>query len=142
MKQYQRLALLLRGEQPRNLLPPAPRGYVAARVRVLAEGPCCSDFTWNGGGAWDGKPWSTDLPTDSALLLYLFAAYLEVFDYPVFLLCWNRALNIFNHLQVLLRNGMICRFSTKAAPPDSLYRLCFIGKIVSNTASATHWNLQ
>ena len=80
MKQYQRLALLLRGEQPRNLLPPAPRGYVAARVRVLAEGPCCSDFTWNGGGAWDGKPWSTDLPTDSALLLYLFAAYLEVFD--------------------------------------------------------------
>ena len=34
------------------------------------------DFKWNGGGDWNGKDWSPELPTDSALLLYLLAAYL------------------------------------------------------------------
>lgn len=34
-------------------------------------------FAWNGGGTWAGRPWSPDLPNDSALLLYLFAAYLD-----------------------------------------------------------------
>ena len=34
------------------------------------------DFEWDGGGHWNGKPWTTDLPTDSVLALYLFAAFL------------------------------------------------------------------
>ena len=34
------------------------------------------DFNWNSGGELNGKQWSTDLPTDSALVLYLFSAYL------------------------------------------------------------------
>lgn len=34
------------------------------------------DFKWDRGGDWCGKPWTTELPTDSALLLYLFAAFL------------------------------------------------------------------
>ena len=33
---YQRLSALLRGEYPPGLLPPAPQGYVAARIRQLA----------------------------------------------------------------------------------------------------------
>lgn len=33
---YQRLAALLAGEAPRGLLPPAPRGYAALRIRQLA----------------------------------------------------------------------------------------------------------
>ena len=33
-------------------------------------------FEWAGGGEWGGKPWSPELPTDSALAFYLFAAYL------------------------------------------------------------------
>lgn len=33
------------------------------------------DFKWNGGGEWNGKRWSTEMPTDSALLLYLLAAF-------------------------------------------------------------------
>jgi Cytochrome B561, N terminal len=115
---YQRLAALLAGEAPRSLLPPAPRGYVALRIRQLAggaahcavnasgmsygtrdtcciaaveapheaasmscgvstEGTCVTDFTWNGGGAWQGRAWTPDLPTDAALLFYLFAAFLE-----------------------------------------------------------------
>lgn len=78
MKRYQALAALLRGEQPRNLLPPTPRGYVASRLRELADGPVVRAFRWNGGGGWGGKPWSTELPTDAALMLFLFAAFLGV----------------------------------------------------------------
>ena len=33
---YQRLAALLAGEAPSGLLPPAPRGYLALRIRQLA----------------------------------------------------------------------------------------------------------
>lgn len=33
-------------------------------------------FEWNAGGEWGGKPWSAELPTDSALVFYLFASYL------------------------------------------------------------------
>jgi hypothetical protein len=33
-------------------------------------------YEWSRGGEWGGKPWSAELPTDSALLFYLFAAYL------------------------------------------------------------------
>lgn len=75
---YQRLTDLLQGEQPRQLLPPTPRGYILSRIRALVEGPCLAAFTWNSGGSWGYKPWSTELPTDSALVFYLFAAFLEV----------------------------------------------------------------
>lgn len=34
------------------------------------------DFKWDGGGEWNGKRWTAEMPTDSALLLYLFAAFL------------------------------------------------------------------
>lgn len=73
---YQRLSALLRGEYPPGLLPPTPQGYLAARVRQLAEGSCMAAFDWSGGGEWGGKRWSPELPTDSALVFYLFAAYL------------------------------------------------------------------
>lgn len=33
-------------------------------------------FKWNSGGRWNNKPWTPELPTDSALVLYLFAAFL------------------------------------------------------------------
>lgn len=35
------------------------------------------DFTWDGGGEWQGRAWTADLPTDSAVLLYLVAAFLQ-----------------------------------------------------------------
>lgn len=76
--QYQQLRLLLQGEQPRHLLPPCPQGYIILRARALAEGPCMNAFEWNSGSGWGNKPWSSELPTDSALVFYLFAAFLEV----------------------------------------------------------------
>lgn len=78
VKQYQNLTLLLRGENPRSVIPPVPRGYIASRLHDLAKGTCLGEFTWNGGGSWQGRPWSTELLTDSALVFYMFAAYLEV----------------------------------------------------------------
>ncbi len=35
-------------------------------------------FTWNSGSDLGHKPWSNELPTDSALVFFLFAAFLEV----------------------------------------------------------------
>ena len=35
-------------------------------------------FQWSGGGEWAGKAWSAELPTDTALLLFLFSAFLAV----------------------------------------------------------------
>ncbi|KAA6419224.1 MAG: hypothetical protein FRX49_10963 [Trebouxia sp. A1-2] len=74
---YQKLTELLQGEHPRQLLPPTPRGYILARVRALADGPCMTAFTWNGGSSWNNKPWTNELPTDSTLVFFLFAAFLE-----------------------------------------------------------------
>ncbi|KAL4514510.1 hypothetical protein Ndes2437B_g01024 [Nannochloris sp. 'desiccata'] len=73
---YQKLLLLLRGEYPSSLLPPTPDGYLLKRIEELANGSCMLEFKWNGGGEWNRKSWSADLPTDSAILFYLFAAFL------------------------------------------------------------------
>ena len=48
------------------------------RVRSLAEGAVVHKFQWSGGGEWAGKAWSAELPTDTALLLFLFSAFLAV----------------------------------------------------------------
>ena len=47
-------------------------------MATLAEGSCLGEFVWNRGGGWQGKPWTPDLLTDSALVFYLFASYLQV----------------------------------------------------------------
>ncbi|KAI3431517.1 hypothetical protein D9Q98_004567 [Chlorella vulgaris] len=73
---YGRLSALLRGEAPAGLLPPTPQAYIVDRVQELAAGSCMKAFEWSGGGHWGGKPWSSELPTDSALVFYLFAAFL------------------------------------------------------------------
>ena len=48
----------------------------ASSTLPLAEGSCMAAFDWSSGGEWGGKPWSAELPTDSALVFYLFASYL------------------------------------------------------------------
>ena len=40
-------------------------------VLLPAEGSCIKSYKWDGGGPWAGRPWSAELPTDSALLLNL-----------------------------------------------------------------------
>ncbi|WIA31394.1 hypothetical protein OEZ86_002293 [Tetradesmus obliquus] len=77
LHRYSELLWVLSGRRPSELLPPAPPSYIATRVRQLAQGSCAKAFNWNGGGEHAGRPWSPELPTDSALLLYLFAAFLD-----------------------------------------------------------------
>eukprot|EP00200_Dunaliella_tertiolecta_P005820 CAMPEP_0202340178 /NCGR_PEP_ID=MMETSP1126-20121109/1727_1 /ASSEMBLY_ACC=CAM_ASM_000457 /TAXON_ID=3047 /ORGANISM="Dunaliella tertiolecta, Strain CCMP1320" /LENGTH=649 /DNA_ID=CAMNT_0048930843 /DNA_START=137 /DNA_END=2086 /DNA_ORIENTATION=+ len=77
LRRYEQVLLLLRGRRPHELLPPAPSGYIWRRVQMLAEGSCMPAYTWNGGGPWAGRSWSPDLPNDSMLMLYLFAAFID-----------------------------------------------------------------
>ncbi|GFR39943.1 hypothetical protein Agub_g20 [Astrephomene gubernaculifera] len=78
VNRYTDLLAVVRGKRPADILPPSNSGYVWTRLQQLAESSCLKDFTWNGGSAYGGRPWSADqLPTDSALVLYLFVAYLD-----------------------------------------------------------------
>ncbi|GLC58394.1 hypothetical protein PLESTB_001354000 [Pleodorina starrii] len=78
VNRYADLLAVLRGKRPSDILPPSNTAYVWTRVQQLAESSCMKEFTWNGGAAYAGRPWSGDqLPNDSALVLYLFTAYLD-----------------------------------------------------------------
>ncbi len=77
LQRYEQLLHVLRGRRPSDLLPPSPPGYLWHRALQLAHGTCVPAYSWNAGGAWAGRPWSSDLPTDAQLLLYLFAAFID-----------------------------------------------------------------
>lgn len=77
VNRYSELLAVVRGKRPSDLLPPSNTAYVWTRLQQLATSSCLKDFTWNGGAAYGGRAWSPDLPNDSALVLYLFAAYLD-----------------------------------------------------------------
>ena len=51
--------------------------YLVARIRELAKGGCISEFRWNSGGSFHNKDWEEHLPTDSAIVMHLFATYLD-----------------------------------------------------------------
>ncbi|KAK9745681.1 Cytochrome B561, N terminal [Popillia japonica] len=51
--------------------------YLVKRIRELAKGGCMSEFRWNSGSSFNGKDWDNSLPTDSAIMMHLFASYLD-----------------------------------------------------------------
>nr|CAD7589196.1 unnamed protein product [Timema genevievae] len=57
--------------------------YLINRIRELAKGGCISEFRWNGGGNFHGKPWEDHLPTDSDVVMHLLATYLDTQLPPV-----------------------------------------------------------
>ncbi|XP_066388971.1 uncharacterized protein [Miscanthus floridulus] len=80
--EHQRLNTLMKGELIKGLLPQSSvrADYTVQRVQELAEGTCLKNYDYMGHGNGYGKSekkWTTELPTDSHLLLYLFAAFLE-----------------------------------------------------------------
>eukprot|EP00878_Enallax_costatus_P007856 GHUV01008221.1.p1 GENE.GHUV01008221.1~~GHUV01008221.1.p1 ORF type:complete len:623 (+),score=170.79 GHUV01008221.1:49-1917(+) len=77
LHRYSELLMVLSGRRPSELMPPTPPTYIASRIRQLARSTCVQCFNWNGGGEHEGRPWTAELPTDSALLYYLFAAFLD-----------------------------------------------------------------
>ncbi|XP_030452600.1 uncharacterized protein LOC115674366 [Syzygium oleosum] len=80
--EHQRLQALLKGELIKGLLPQSSvrADYVVQRIRELAVGTCVKNYDFLGSGeVYDQMKtkWTTDVPTDSHLLLYLFCAFLE-----------------------------------------------------------------
>ncbi|PAN50191.1 hypothetical protein PAHAL_9G504300 [Panicum hallii] len=80
--EHQRLNTLMKGELIKGLLPQSSvrADYTVQRVQELAEGTCLKNYDYMGHGNGCGKSekkWSSELPTDSHLVLYLFAAFLE-----------------------------------------------------------------
>ncbi|PNF40193.1 Transmembrane protein 209 [Cryptotermes secundus] len=51
--------------------------YLVTRIKELAKGGCMSEFRWNSGGSLHNKDWEEHLPTDSAVVMHLFATYLD-----------------------------------------------------------------
>jgi hypothetical protein len=51
--------------------------YLVTRIKELAKGGCMSEFRWNRGGSVHNKDWEEHLPTDSAVVMHLFATYLD-----------------------------------------------------------------
>lgn len=52
--------------------------YLVHRLRELSVGGAISAYKWNGGSAsFNGKPWKEEYPTDTAILLHLFAMYMD-----------------------------------------------------------------
>ena len=39
--------------------------YLATRLKELSTGGCLRLFRWDSGGNYKGKPWNSDLPTDT-----------------------------------------------------------------------------
>ncbi|VAH89779.1 unnamed protein product [Triticum turgidum subsp. durum] len=80
--EHQRLNALMKGELIKGLLPQSSvrADYTVHRVQELAEGTCLKNYDYMGyrdGYGKSEKKWTSELPTDSHLLLYLFAAFLE-----------------------------------------------------------------
>ncbi|KAL2653617.1 hypothetical protein R1flu_021745 [Riccia fluitans] len=80
--EHQRLKALMKGEWVKGLLPQSSvrADYTVQRIRDLAEGTCVKAYEYSPKGeVYDklSRKWTTDLPSDAHLLLYLFCALLE-----------------------------------------------------------------
>ena len=73
---YNGLLRLLRAELVPGILPASPDGYILKRIKELSNGTAMYDFIYDAGGESNGKPWNPEYPTDTALVLYLFACFL------------------------------------------------------------------
>ncbi|KAF5270860.1 hypothetical protein FQA39_LY08305 [Lamprigera yunnana] len=51
--------------------------YLVKRIKELSRGGCMSDFKWNSGSTFNGKEWNDSLPTDSEIIIHLFATYMD-----------------------------------------------------------------
>lgn len=54
--------------------------YLVQRIRELTNGGCMTDYRWNSGGRYNGKPWEDHLPTDAHVSIKWFREYSNVFQ--------------------------------------------------------------
>lgn len=67
----------MRLEKYLNLMGCASREYLVKRIKALASGSYISAFVWDGGGEWKNQKWTTELPTDSQIIIHLFCTYMD-----------------------------------------------------------------
>ncbi|CAH8843073.1 unnamed protein product [Trichobilharzia szidati] len=53
------------------------QGYLVNRLRELARESCLQEFRWDSGSRSAEWPWKEHLPSDSIILLHLFATYMD-----------------------------------------------------------------
>ncbi|CAH8507532.1 unnamed protein product [Heterobilharzia americana] len=53
------------------------QGYLVNRLRELARESCLQEFRWDSGSRSTEWPWKEHLPSDSIILLHLFATYMD-----------------------------------------------------------------
>ncbi|UYV80432.1 PHYH [Cordylochernes scorpioides] len=51
--------------------------YLVERLKQLAAGGSMSEYRWNSGGKFRGKPWGDELPTDAAIIFHIFCCYMD-----------------------------------------------------------------
>ncbi|CAH1787400.1 unnamed protein product [Owenia fusiformis] len=51
--------------------------YVVQRLRELGSGGSLSDFHWQSGVDYKGKPWGEHLPTDSVIVMHCLCSYMD-----------------------------------------------------------------
>eukprot|EP01025_Chloroclados_australasicus_P033098 TRINITY_DN3365_c0_g1_i7.p1 TRINITY_DN3365_c0_g1~~TRINITY_DN3365_c0_g1_i7.p1 ORF type:complete len:504 (+),score=72.78 TRINITY_DN3365_c0_g1_i7:91-1512(+) len=74
---YQNLRTLLLGQFIKSDMLLGSSGYLVSRIKQLAIGSCLGEYVWNGGGNFYGQTWNSSLPTDTALVFYILAAFLK-----------------------------------------------------------------
>lgn len=52
---------------------------LSSLLSELAKGGCMSEFRWNSGGNFNGKPWDENLPTDAMVNCSRVIAYVSFY---------------------------------------------------------------
>jgi len=60
-----------------KVLGSSSREYIVQRIRELAQGSCLAAFRWDGGGTWKEKEWTSEMPTDSQIVVHLFCTFMD-----------------------------------------------------------------
>lgn len=56
---------------------PEHEAYVLSRIHTLSSDSYLGQARWDGGGFWKGKEWTTDLPSDSEVIMNVFCALMD-----------------------------------------------------------------
>jgi len=96
--------------------------YLVQRLKDLEKGRCMSEFRWNSGGEYKGKPWAEHLPTDSAIIMHLFFTYLDTNAPPSYSFPEGRAVTSKHFIQSLDKLDLtskdtLCIYQSSVNPP-------------------------
>ncbi|CAH8529028.1 unnamed protein product [Schistosoma bovis] len=108
------------------------QGYLVNRLHELARESCLQEFRWDSGSKSTEWPWKEHLPSDSIILLHLFATYMDT-RMPPHPKCLSG--RVFSQLNVVrlpdkpdLKSKHNCQFYQVAVQPPQ-FKLVLNGRI-------------